>query len=196
MLSQLLELDRDKWVDDSKLQEEIKGVPTYNEMKASVGRAVIDFQAPGLSETKVAVEGAVEGVPTTYNTMKALAGETIEVLQTLELNDIIKFHEEHPALARSAGIGLLAVGGVAVLPTAGLVVANAAGFSAVGPVAGSLAAGIQSYVYGATTGGVFSIVQGFAMTSVPAAAHVLAGGGAAIIGGLKMLGRGSNKAND
>ncbi|KAH7930340.1 hypothetical protein BV22DRAFT_1055297 [Leucogyrophana mollusca] len=101
----------------------------------------------------------------------------------VDTEELRRFCNKHPALAGTAGAGLVVAGGAMVLPTAGLALAGAAGFSAAGPVAGTLATAIQSTVYGAYTCGVFSAVQSFAMTATAASAPVIIAGAAAITGG-------------
>src|ERR1700722_4794972 len=97
-----------------------------------------------------------------------------------------KFSRENPHATTAVGITLCAVGGAIILPAAGTVVLNAIGFSPVGPAAGtysrhsllaqqipnqcfyytgSLAAGIQSSVYGGATTGLFSLAQSATMTA-------------------------------
>ncbi|KIJ60991.1 hypothetical protein HYDPIDRAFT_116492 [Hydnomerulius pinastri MD-312] len=58
----------------------------------------------------------------------------------------------------------MAAGVVMCLPSLGLALAGLAGFSAMGPVAGTLAPWIQSTFYGAHTGGLFAGVQSLIMT--------------------------------
>ncbi|KAK7462178.1 hypothetical protein VKT23_007782 [Stygiomarasmius scandens] len=60
-------------------------------------------------------------------------------------------------IAKLAGKALLAVGSSLILPSLGTVIINAIGFTAMGVVAGSLAAGIQSLIYGGATGGLFAM---------------------------------------
>ncbi|KAF8844796.1 hypothetical protein BDN67DRAFT_881407, partial [Paxillus ammoniavirescens] len=60
---------------------------------------------------------------------------------------------------------LMTAGIIMALPAAGLGILHVLGFSPIGPVAGSFAAWFQSAVYGGFTGGVFSIVQSFAMSA-------------------------------
>ncbi|KAL0573364.1 hypothetical protein V5O48_008583 [Marasmius crinis-equi] len=69
-------------------------------------------------------------------------------------------------LARMAGGGLIAGGSSVLLPTAGIATLNAVGFTSSGVAAGSLAAGIQSLVYGGATTGLFSVCQSIGATAV------------------------------
>ncbi|KZP21650.1 hypothetical protein FIBSPDRAFT_825338 [Athelia psychrophila] len=94
-----------------------------------------------------------------------------------------KFAREHPHLATSAGIALIGTGALVVAPALALGALNIVGFGAVGPMAGSLAAALQSAIYGGATTGIFSVFQSFAMTAVAASPAVLTGACAAITGG-------------
>ncbi|KAG8945989.1 hypothetical protein FRC04_012108 [Tulasnella sp. 424] len=112
-------------------------------------------------------------------------------------------------LAAAAGVALLGGGAVVVGPALAVGALNLIGFSSIGPVAGSIAAGIQSAVYGGTvaSGSIFALFQGWAMggivmgTATEIAAGVAAlGAGAGLLGGLRRSGNkdgdgaGSNKA--
>ncbi|EGO04200.1 hypothetical protein SERLA73DRAFT_173639 [Serpula lacrymans var. lacrymans S7.3] len=105
-----------------------------------------------------------------------LLGEVMKDIWVPQLCYLKKFHEERSASMRYLGIVLIVVGVVLVLRKVGSVAARAAGFSHIGPVAGSMAARFQSSVYGATTGGIFSAIQSFAMTAVSDAVPVIVGG--------------------
>ncbi|KIK94400.1 hypothetical protein PAXRUDRAFT_142926 [Paxillus rubicundulus Ve08.2h10] len=59
----------------------------------------------------------------------------------------------------------MTAGVIMALPAAGMGILGVLGFSPTGPVAGSFAAWFQSAVFGGATGGVFSIVQSFAMST-------------------------------
>ncbi|KAG8919065.1 hypothetical protein FRC02_001957 [Tulasnella sp. 418] len=101
-----------------------------------------------------------------------------------------KFRKKHPILTAACG-GALVVGGSLALGPALLVGGlNLLGFSAAGPVAGSIAAGIQSAVYGGAvaSGSAFALAQSAAMGGVAVAsgaelvaAVVAAGAGATMI---------------
>ncbi|EIW74612.1 hypothetical protein CONPUDRAFT_159899 [Coniophora puteana RWD-64-598 SS2] len=68
---------------------------------------------------------------------------------------------------RNAIAGALVAGGVFLAaPPVGIMAINALGWQAGGVAAGSIAAGIQSVVYGASTGGVFSMLQAVGATAV------------------------------
>nr|XP_018916052.1 PREDICTED: uncharacterized protein LOC109043325 [Bemisia tabaci] len=57
------------------------------------------------------------------------------------------------------------VGGAVAMTGVGLPVAGLLGFSAAGPVAGSLAAGAQAYVGNVAAGSAFAAVQALAMAA-------------------------------
>ncbi|KAF8177250.1 hypothetical protein BJ912DRAFT_986104 [Pholiota molesta] len=85
--------------------------------------------------------------------------------------------------------GLLSAASLAVLlPSLAVVVVNALGFTSSGVLLGSLAAALQSSVYGALTGGAFSVVQAFAATAVVASPAVLAIGSILLAGGVGLFG--------
>ncbi|KIO20248.1 hypothetical protein M407DRAFT_221114 [Tulasnella calospora MUT 4182] len=89
-------------------------------------------------------------------------------------------------LAMAAGGALLTVGVVAIGPPIALGVLNVVGFSSAGPVAGSLAAAIQSAVYGGavTSGSLFALCQSAAMGGIVV-------GGAQVAAGITALGAGA-----
>ncbi|KAK1229953.1 hypothetical protein PQX77_006984, partial [Marasmius sp. AFHP31] len=74
-----------------------------------------------------------------------------------------KFKAEHPYIVAAAWIVLGVVLAVA-FPYAILGLLELVGFSALGPVAGTLAATLQSTFYGGSTCGLFSILQSITMT--------------------------------
>ncbi|KAJ7439521.1 hypothetical protein B0H11DRAFT_566047 [Mycena galericulata] len=78
------------------------------------------------------------------------------------------FRAEHPKAAKAAGVGLLVVGGIVVIPAILVGILNLLGFSAGGVTAASAAAGIQSLVYGAAvpSGSLFALAQAAAMGKV------------------------------
>jgi len=80
-------------------------------------------------------------------------------------------------IVTSAGVILIGGGALLAVPGAALGALSLAGFSATGPVAGSLAAMTQSAVYGGATTGLFSACQSFAMTASVPAFSALAGVG-------------------
>ncbi|KAF5350624.1 hypothetical protein D9756_008616 [Leucocoprinus leucothites] len=68
------------------------------------------------------------------------------------------------------------------LPVVGIPLLGAVGFTSIGIAGGSIAAGLQSAVYGGATGGAFSVVQSFgAQGAFPMAYEIVAGAiGAAV----------------
>ena len=82
---------------------------------------------------------------------------------------------------REAGIAAGVVGAGGIVGTAAT---TAVGFSAIGPVAGSLAAGWQASMGAVAAGSSFSVIQGAAMTTVLGfvAVPALIGGGLAALG--------------
>ncbi|KXN82691.1 Quinidine resistance protein 1 [Leucoagaricus sp. SymC.cos] len=69
-----------------------------------------------------------------------------------------------------------AVGSAAALPLIGIPLLGAIGFTSTGVAGGSIAAGIQSAVYGGATGGVFSVLQSIgARAAFPAVWNLAAG---------------------
>ncbi|KAJ7473263.1 hypothetical protein FB451DRAFT_1248871 [Mycena latifolia] len=80
-------------------------------------------------------------------------------------DDFNRFRREHPYAAAAAGLGMVAVGGITVGPAILVGTLNLLGFSASGVVAGSIAAGIQSAVYGGAvaSGSLFAMAQSATM---------------------------------
>ncbi|KAL0564683.1 hypothetical protein V5O48_017356 [Marasmius crinis-equi] len=68
--------------------------------------------------------------------------------------------------ARIAGGGLIAGGSTFLFPNAGIATLNALGFTSAGVAADSVAAGVQSFVYGGATTGLFSVCQSIGATTV------------------------------
>ncbi|KAG8914237.1 hypothetical protein FRC01_004165, partial [Tulasnella sp. 417] len=99
--------------------------------------------------------------------------------------------------AAAAGGALLTVGAVVVGPALAVGALNLVGFSSVGPVAGSLAATIQSIVYGGAvgSGSIFALCQSAAMGGiVVGSAAEIAAGVAALGAGARLLGGLGNDA--
>jgi len=69
---------------------------------------------------------------------------------------------------------LRVAGGLSALPILGIAVLDAIGFSSVGPVAGSVAAGIQSGIGAVKAGSAFALAQSITMT--PAILAAASGG--------------------
>ncbi|KAJ7802828.1 hypothetical protein B0H14DRAFT_2890852 [Mycena olivaceomarginata] len=86
-------------------------------------------------------------------------------------DDFHRFRREHPYAAAAAGLGLVAVGGITVGPAILVGTLNLLGFSSAGVVGGSIAAGIQSAVYGAAvgSGSLFAMTQSAAAGGVAVA---------------------------
>ncbi|KAG8913266.1 hypothetical protein FRC00_002752 [Tulasnella sp. 408] len=104
-------------------------------------------------------------------------------------------------LAAAAGGALLTVGAVVVGPALAVGALNLVGFSSVGPVAGSLAATIQSIFYGGAvgSGSIFALCQSAAMggIAVGSAAEIAAGVAALGAGAAGLLsGMGGPDNND
>ncbi|KAG8985004.1 hypothetical protein FRB90_004997 [Tulasnella sp. 427] len=127
--------------------------------------------------------------------------EILTLLGQLHLRDNERRRAEEEAegantkrwIGRVAGGALLAAGAVVVGPALLVGGLNLVGFSAIGPVAGSIAAGIQSAVYGGAVGAgsLFALCQSAAMGGivVGSAAEIAAGvaalgAGAGLLGGL------------
>ncbi|KAH6880902.1 hypothetical protein BKA70DRAFT_1343169 [Coprinopsis sp. MPI-PUGE-AT-0042] len=91
--------------------------------------------------------------------------------------------------ARALSGAAIITGGALLAPAVAVGALGAVGFTAGGVAAGSLAAAVQSAVWGATTGGVFSALQAAGATMVAPAAQVVGGVGAVAAGalGLKKL---------
>ncbi|KAK7043972.1 hypothetical protein VNI00_008140 [Paramarasmius palmivorus] len=87
-------------------------------------------------------------------------------------------------LTKLAGTGLLAGGALAIIPSVGIAVLNAIGFTSSGVAAGSAAAAIQSAVYGGATGGLFSVCQSIGATAVVAPPVAIGLGIGAVVAGV------------
>jgi len=85
------------------------------------------------------------------------------------------FRSQHPYAAAALGVTLVGVGAVLVLPAVGVAILGAVGFGSGGVAAGSLAAFLQSVIYGGATGGVFSVCQSLAATAVVCPLATVAG---------------------
>ncbi|KAG8903823.1 hypothetical protein FRC01_008975 [Tulasnella sp. 417] len=92
--------------------------------------------------------------------------------------------------AMAAGGALLTIGAVAIGPAIALGALNVVGFSSAGPVAGSLAAAIQSAVYGGavTSGSLFALCQSAAMGGITVGAAQVAAGITALGAGAGLVG--------
>ncbi|KDR69307.1 hypothetical protein GALMADRAFT_77599 [Galerina marginata CBS 339.88] len=85
------------------------------------------------------------------------------------------------------GGSLMTAGLTVLLPLLAVAVVNALGWTVSGVVAGSIAAAIQSSIYGAFTTGVFSTLQSFGATAVIASPAGLAVGGITLVVGAGCL---------
>ncbi|KAF9527876.1 hypothetical protein CPB83DRAFT_855347 [Crepidotus variabilis] len=93
------------------------------------------------------------------------------------------FEDQHKDSIRFAAKTLIGLGAVALTPAAGLLALNALGFTAGGVVGGSIAAGMQSTLYGGLTTGTFSTCQSIAASvAVPAIGSLGSGLGAVLTG--------------
>ncbi|KAF5316775.1 hypothetical protein D9619_006715 [Psilocybe cf. subviscida] len=94
------------------------------------------------------------------------------------VQDILKKNsDEIIAIAAVAG------GLVVLIPALTVAIVNVVGFTAGGVALGSLAAAVQSSVYGGLTSGIFSVLQSFGATATATAPAGLAAAGAAVAGG-------------
>jgi len=114
---------------------------------------------------------------------EAKRNRNIDIDENDSESGLKKFTREHPHLATTAGIALIGTGSLIIAPALALGALNIVGFSAIGPVAGSLAAALQSVIYGGATTGVFSVCQSFAMTAAVASPAAITGACAFITGG-------------
>jgi len=87
------------------------------------------------------------------------------------------FRSEHPYAAAALSVTLIGTGAVLVLPTVGAAILGAVGFGSGGVTAGSIAASLQSAIYGGATGGVFSVLQSLGATTVASPFAAFAGSG-------------------
>ncbi|KAJ7034434.1 hypothetical protein C8F04DRAFT_1234284 [Mycena alexandri] len=85
---------------------------------------------------------------------------------------ISRLRRDHPVKAAAAALGLIALGGIAVGPAILVGTLNILGFSASGVVGGSIAAGIQSVLYGGyvASGSAFALAQSAAAGGIVVAA--------------------------
>ncbi|KAJ7725431.1 hypothetical protein DFH07DRAFT_970874 [Mycena maculata] len=108
---------------------------------------------------------------------------------------LLRFRREHPYAATAASLGLVTVGGITVAPAILVGTLNLLGFSATGVVGGSIAASIQSAVYGGAvaSGSLFSLAQSAAAGGVVVASVAGQAVSASVIGfGAWLLGQSGN----
>ncbi|KAJ6566822.1 hypothetical protein B0H19DRAFT_1374228 [Mycena capillaripes] len=117
-----------------------------------------------------------------------------------KVGDALYRLRQQPAVPAAAGIGLITLGGITVGPAILVGTLNLLGFSSSGVVGDSIAAGIQSAVYGGyvTSGSAFAMAQaavagGIFVSSVPVQA---VSAGAMAIGAWIGLGRGKNRPSN
>jgi len=102
----------------------------------------------------------------------------------VDLHEQAKDKENQEYVKLATGHNLLIAGSSVMLPSLGILAVNAVGFTSSGVAAGSLAAGLQSLVYGAYTGGLFSVLQSIGATAVVAPPFALGLGMVALGTGL------------
>ncbi|KAJ7159217.1 hypothetical protein C8R43DRAFT_994202 [Mycena crocata] len=107
--------------------------------------------------------------------------------------DVRRFRTEHPYASAAAGLGLIVVGGITVAPAILVGTLNVLGFGAGGVAAASIAAGVQSAVYGGAVGAgsLFAMAQSAAAGGVVVAPVVLqaVSAGAVVVGAWLGFGR-------
>ncbi|TFK24328.1 hypothetical protein FA15DRAFT_619484 [Coprinopsis marcescibilis] len=106
------------------------------------------------------------------------------------------FRRNHPYLLASMSTGLVVAGGAVLAPAAGILALNTLGFTALGVEAGSIAAILQSAIYGGGTTGIFSIFQSIGATAVLPNAGGLIASASALTAGVGLGGRGSKRLSN
>jgi hypothetical protein len=99
----------------------------------------------------------------------------------------IEFGRENPSLVTAGVVGAAATGGFLLVPP----LLSVAGFTAIGPAAGSFAASWMSSIGVVQAGSAYGVIQSVAMGG--AYATTVQGGAAAITGGLAYLGMGTRQ---
>ncbi|KDR69310.1 hypothetical protein GALMADRAFT_1352886 [Galerina marginata CBS 339.88] len=110
------------------------------------------------------------------------------MVTTRVLEKVVDIIRKNLNIVGLLGGGFMAAGLAVLLPSLAVAVVNALGWSVSGVVAGSIAAAIQSSLYGAFTTGVFSSLQAFGATAVIASPAGLAVGGITLVVGAGCLG--------
>lgn len=116
-----------------------------------------------------------------------------------------KFVHEHPHILSTAGMALIGAGILTITPELAIGLFRLVGFGPAGPIAGmdpgyfphelpssrpgSIAAALQSAIYGGGTTGVFSACQSFGMTAAAASPAAITAACAAIAGGRRLAKR-------
>ncbi|KAG8905091.1 hypothetical protein FRC01_008477 [Tulasnella sp. 417] len=126
---------------------------------------------------------------------KSFQNEVVAFIQQVHLTNNPPQNDRSELLAKAAGGALLTAGAVAIGPPLALGALNVVGFSSAGPVAGTLAASVQSAAYGGavTSGSLFALCQGAAMGGITVGAAQVAAGIAALGAGAGLWG---SRAND
>ncbi|KAF9527880.1 hypothetical protein CPB83DRAFT_855353 [Crepidotus variabilis] len=186
--------DIDKW--SSRLGKEFKdrGIP-----KTSWPDAALQFLADQGSGSNLELNRVMRRMRAQRN--EALASEGAETAwdwddflgilkeALVELNPpsaFAQFQEEYPTVTKIAKTGLVVAGATAFTPVVVIGGLNALGFTATGVALGSIAAGLQSAIYGGATTGIFSLCQSVAATgAVPTAISAVTSlvAGASVWGG-------------
>jgi len=155
------------------------------------GKHLLDAARQQLDAVKVAFNDLVESdlMKATQDELRALALTLIEAGMAIK-----KVVDENPEafkiLGIVAGTVLIAIGTEVLLPALSLSILRLLGFSELGPVAGSIAAGIQSKVYGGVikAGSPFAWAQAAAMGRIAATSALeLTAGGAAVAAGAGLI---------
>ncbi|KAJ7609244.1 hypothetical protein DFH06DRAFT_1346556 [Mycena polygramma] len=111
---------------------------------------------------------------------------------------VARLRQNHPVAAAAAGIGLITLGGITVGPAVLVGTLNLLGFSASGVVGGSIAATIQSVVYGGyvASGSAFALAQSAAAGGIVVASVPVQAACASAMGLGAWLGFGRNRPTD
>jgi len=111
-----------------------------------------------------------------------------QVLEERDLRTGIQsFREDHPIATTVAAAGLVTAGSLFLAPAIIVGGLNAVGFTASGVAGGSVAAGLQSTLYGGATTGVFSACQSIGATWVVGSGSIISGLGS-LVAGASILG--------
>ncbi|KAJ6467516.1 hypothetical protein C8R47DRAFT_813418 [Mycena vitilis] len=111
---------------------------------------------------------------------------------------VARLRQDHPVATAAAGIGLITLGGITVGPAVLVGTLNLLGFSASGIVSGSIAAMIQSAVYGGyvASGSAFALAQSAAAGGIVVASVPVQAACASAMGLGAWLGFGRNRPAD
>jgi len=114
-------------------------------------------------------------------------------LKFREAWDELPFYKKHP---KYTGAALGITGTVLLAPVAIVGALAAVGFTSAGVAAGSLAATIQSIVYGGATGGLFSLLQSAGATMVLPSVGTIFAGAATTGAGIGVMREGESTASE